>query len=388
MELYQLLGVSRAASADEIERAYRRLARRYHPGVNPGDRVAAEMFRRVQQAYEVLGSEDRRREYDRGASRAPAVEIEATVAFEGFDFSAPAEGPLAATFSELFADVFREAAREATTPSRGADIDATFSVAFRDAVLGGVFRLSVTRLERCVACGGDGRMPCPPVVCPACGGRGQRRWARGHMVFTSACEGCEGTGRLVVQACRTCRGTGVHARGEVVTVTVPAGAESGTRIAVPGRGHAGARGGPSGDLYVTLDVAPHEYFRREGRDLRLTLPLAVHEAALGARVDVPTLEEPVRLRIPPGTASGRQFRVRGAGVPAPAGAASGEAGDLVVDIEIVLPPVRDERSRELLREFGRLNAADVRAHLIGPAALHASGAARASGSGGPAGEQS
>jgi len=208
------------------------------------------------------------------------------------------------------------------------------------------------------------------------------------MVFASACEACEGTGRLVVQPCRTCRGAGVQLRSEVVTLGVPPGVESGSRIAVPGRGHAGARGGPCGDLYVTLDVASHPHFRRHGRDLYLTLPLAVHEAALGARVDVPTLHDSARLRIPPGTASGRRFRVRGAGVPAAAGSPASEAGDLVVDVQIVLPPVRDERSRELLREFGRLNAMDVRAHLYGPAEPHASGAPSESGPVGPAGVQS
>jgi molecular chaperone DnaJ len=364
MDLYALLGVTRAASAGEIERAYRRLARRYHPGVNPGDGMAEAMFRQVQHAFTVLGDLEQRRAYDRGM-RAPArVSAEVSVSLEGFDFSAPASGAEAATFAELFADVFQEAAREATTPSRGADIDTSMQLAFKDAVSGGAFPISVVRQERCGGCAGDGLVARPPTVCAACEGTGTRRWMRGHMVFTGTCDACQGSGRVTSQPCRMCGGAGVQPRSEVVTLGVPAGIDSGDRIAVPGRGHAGARGGPAGDLYVTVDVAPHAFFTRMGRDLRLTLPLAVHEAALGARVEVPTLVEPVRLKIPAGTPSGRTLRIRGQGVPSPAGAQPEAAGDLLVDIQIVLPPVRDERSKQLLREFGELNSENVRAFLF------------------------
>lgn len=370
MDLYALLGVTRAASAGDIERAYRRLLRRFHPGLNPGDRASADMFHRVQQAFDVLGDLERRRDYDRGAVRpAPAATEPPSVplAFEGFDFSFTAEGPMAATFTELFADVFQDAAREALTPTRGADIESDLDLAFRDALRGGHFPVSVTRQERCGSCRGDGRVPRSAAApCPACGGQGTRRWARGHMVFTRPCDDCEGTGRLNVQACRLCRGAGIQPRSEVVTVEVPAGVEQGDRLTVPGRGNAGARGGPAGDLYLTVRVAAHPYFVRDGRDLHLTLPVAVHEAGLGARVDVPTLQGPLKLRIPAGTPSGRQLRIPGHGVPASAHGA--EAGNLIIHLQIVLPPVRDERSRELLREFGRLNGADVREHLFRAAA--------------------
>lgn len=364
MDLYALLGVGHAASAVEIERAYRRLARRYHPGVNPGDRMAEGLFRQVQHAFAVLGDAERRREYDRGASASAPAGTTVSVSLEGFDFSAPADGAQAATFAELFSDVFQDAAREATTPSRGHDVDTALGVSFRDAVRGGSFPMSVVRQERCPACAGDGRVPRPPVVCPACGGSGARRWVRGHLVFARTCEGCEGAGHVSAQTCRACGGVGLQPRSEVVTIVVPAGVEDGDRIAVPGRGHAGARGGPAGDLYVTVRVEPHAFFTREDLDLQLTLPLAVHEAALGARVDVPTLGETVRLRIPPGTPSGRRFRIRGQGVPAAAGARPDSAGDLIVEVQIVLPPVRDERSKDLLREFGQLNGQHVRDFLF------------------------
>jgi molecular chaperone DnaJ len=363
MDLYAQLGVSRAASAEDIERAYRRLARRYHPGVNPGDARAAQLYRDIQDAYAVLGDRQRRQEYDRGARRAPAGDVQATVTFEGFDFASAAEGPLAGTFSELFADVFQAAAREATAPSRGAGLEIALRLSFEDAVRGGRFPLSVLRHERCPACDGEGRVPRPARPCPACGGTGSLRWARGHLVFTKPCGACDGGGRIASQPCGACGGVGVHPRSEVVTVAVPPGVESGARIAVPGRGHAGARGGVPGDLYVTIEVAPHRFFGRDGRDLHVTLPVAVHEAVLGARVDVPTLDGPVRLRIPPGTASGQRLRLRGRGVPSPYGT-DADAGDLIVEVLIVLPPVRDERSRELLREFGRLNDVDVRRHLF------------------------
>ena len=365
MDLYALLGVARAASAGEIERAYRRMARRYHPGVNPGDRMAEDLFRQVQHAFAILSDVERRREYDRGgASPSAPVAAAVSVSLEGFDFTAPADAAQAATFTELFADVFQEAAREATTPTRGTDVEATLSLSFRDAVTGGSFPLSVVRQQRCTVCGGDGRVSRQPVVCPSCGGAGARRWMRGHMVFTRTCESCEGSGHLTVQPCRACGGIGTQPRSEVVTVTVPAGIEAGSRLSVPGRGHAGARGGPAGDFYVTVEIGSHPFFGRRGRDLTLTLPLAVHEAALGAKVEVPTMRDPLRLRIPPGTSSGRTFRVQGAGVPAPAGAPPETAGDLLIEIQIVLPPVRDERSKELLREFGRINGEHVRDHLF------------------------
>ena len=360
MDLYALLGVSRAASAGEVERAYRRLARRYHPGINPGDRMAEEMYRRVQHAFEVLGDQERRHQYDAGRHAPPAASVEVSVSLEGFDFSAQAAGPNAATFAELFSDVFQDAAREATTPSRGSDLELTLRLSFKDAVRGGTFPMSVVRQDRCVACAGDGRVPQPPVVCPACGGQGVRRWSRGYMVFGRACDQCEGSGRLSVQACRQCAGVGLQGRSEVVTLVVPAGIEAGDRLAVPGRGHAGSRGGPAGGVYVTVEVEPHPLLRRSGRDLHLTLPLAVHEAALGARIDVPGLDGLIALKIPPGTSSGRTLRVRGQGVPARSGAPSDEAGDLLIDLQIVLPPVRDERSKQLLREFGRLNNQSVR----------------------------
>ena len=200
MDLYSLLGVTRSASADDIERAYRRLARRYHPGINPGDRVAEDLYRQILEAYGVLGNPDSRRDYDRvGQVGTTAVSVAATLSFEGFDFSTPAEGASAATFSEMFSGVFQQAARRATGPEAGGAIEAELDVPFEDAMRGGAFPLSVVRQERCLSCAGDGRQARPPVVCPDCRGEGQRRWARGHMVFAAPCEVCGGAGQVTWQ---------------------------------------------------------------------------------------------------------------------------------------------------------------------------------------------
>jgi molecular chaperone DnaJ len=361
MDLYRILGVNQSASADEIERAFTRLARRYHPGINPGDRASAQAYEEIQRAYAVLGDPARRGDYDRhGATPGPAM-VEASVEFQGFDFSAPVEGPGAATFAELFADVFQDAARRATAPVSAGELHVSLQLSFVEALGGGAFPLSLLRRDRCPGCAGVGYTPRPAVACPQCAGDGTRRWARGHMLFAKVCEACEGSGQLTRQVCRLCAGAGVAPRSEVVTVVVPPGIEDAARVVVPGRGHVDGIGAPAGDLYVTIDVAPHPFFKREGRDLCLTLPVGVHEAALGARVDVPTPDGPIKLRIPPGTSSGQRLRLRAHGVPSAHG---GDPGDLLIDIQIVLPPVKDERSKELLREFGRLNDVDVRQHLF------------------------
>lgn len=350
MDFYALLGLAPSASEPEIERAYRRLVRRYHPGINPGDRVAEQMYQQIQEAYRVLADAERRRTYDRGGA-APTTASDAPIAFEGFDFSASTNDATAATFSELFADVFRHAAREATAPTRGADIVAQVSVTWRDAMRGGEIPLSVTRQDRCPACHGTGQVPRPSAVCQSCGGDGERRWARGHMVFTKPCADCGGAGRIASAACRPCRGVGLAPRTEVVRFAIPAGVESGARLAVPGHGHAGAFGGPAGDLYVTVDVGEHAAFRRAGRDLHLAVPVGIHEAALGATIEIPTLGDPVPVTIPDGSNGGTTIRLRGYGVGFPAA----DAGDLVLTLHLVLPPVLDARSQSLLREFGRAN---------------------------------
>ena len=359
MDFYLLLGLTQQASTADIKRAYRRLARRYHPGINPGDRAAEAFFQRISEAYETLVDPARRQEYDAGGSAAaerPAGSFE----FTGFDFSAAAQGAQAATFTELFADILHPVAGpDRGKPETGADLHAVLTVSFVDALRGVRRQVIVTRQDVCAACRGSGSVRTPEGRCPHCHASGKVRWARGHMVFSKACAACHGTGRQRDQRCAVCGAHGRIVRSEAIPVDVPAGARDGARLRVPEKGHAGRLGGRTGDLYVTLHVEPHPLFRRDGDDLHLDVPVAVHEAVLGARIDVPTLDGPVKLRVPPGTQAGQRFRLTGKGAPA----ANGTRGDLIVEARIVLPPIVDERSKELMREFGRLNGADVRRDL-------------------------
>jgi molecular chaperone DnaJ len=362
MDFYVILGLGPDASAAEIKRAYRRLSRRYHPGVNPGDRTAQEMFTRISEAYEVLMDPRRRQEYDSGGSPSSPPAQAGVPQFTEFDFSVQAHGAQASTFSELFAEVLNPIpASGAGRPEAGADLHATLAVPFDAQFKGDERQVVVTRQVSCAACDGTGLKATTEGRCARCDGRGQTRWARGHMVFVKECVACAGTGRRRAEACGACLGHGRAVRSEAVTVRVPPGIQNGARVRVPERGNAGRHGGTTGDLYVTIQVAPHPVFRREGDDLLCTIPVAVHEAVLGARIEIPTFNEKIRLNLPPGTQGGRQFRARGRGFPT----VSGDAGDLIAEVQIVLPSAIDERSRELIREFGRLNPEDVRKDFTG-----------------------
>jgi len=359
MDLYAVLGLDPQATPADIKRAYRRLARRYHPGINPGDRAAEAMFRRITEAYETLTDPSRRQQYDaREGSHAPVTaQMPASLEFAGFDFSAAARGADAATFTELFAEVLHPLApAHRGTPERGADLHAALTVPFIDAMRGVHRQVVVTRQDVCPSCRGVGQVRVEEGHCAACRGTGAVRWARGHMVFSKACGACGGTGRVRQQPCMACASQGRVVRTDAVPVFVPPGTAEGARLRLAEQGHAGRAAGRAGDLYVTVRVAAHPMFRREGDDLVIEVPLAVHEAILGSRVTVPTLDGIVRLRIPPGTQPGQQFRLRGRGVPNHAGG----RGDLLVQARLVLPAVIDERSKELMREFARLNSDDVR----------------------------
>jgi molecular chaperone DnaJ len=358
MNFYVLLGVRREATSDEVRRAYRRLARKYHPDLNPGDRVAADHYRRVTEAYETLVDPERRRQYD-SAGEEPAPVVESRFEFAGFDFSARAEGTAASTFGELFADVLGRRRASVVQPERGADLHTSVPVSFEEAVRGTDRHLTVTRLERCAPCGGAGFLPGTEASCVMCEGAGEVRGARGHMVFSRVCPGCGGHGLVRRRPCRACGGEGVGVHTDTVRVHVPPGVWDGAQFSVAGEGHAGRAGGPPGDLRITIGVAPHPFYRREGDDLLVEVPVAVHESALGAHLQVPTPDGPVRLRVPSGSQSGQAFRVRGRGLVL----RNGGRGDLVVTLRLVLPAALDERSRELLREFGERNPENVRKDL-------------------------
>lgn len=360
MDFYRILGLGQDASSADIKRAFKRLARRYHPGINPGDRTAETLFQRISEAYETLSDPDRRREYDAAGGRPASSGQPGAFEFSGFDFTFAARGSDAATFSELFAEVLHPTPTpDSGRPQVGADLHASLTISFDESIRGAERQVVATRHVACAACDGAGQVRTPEGRCPHCEGSGAVRWARGHMVFSKACAACTGTGRQRFQRCDVCAGHGRSVRTEAVALGVPPGVLNGARLRIAGRGHAGQRGGRTGDLYVDIHVQPHPVLRREGDDLFMVLPVAVHEAVLGAKIDVPTLEGPARVRVPPGAQGGRRIRLSGRGAPTSAGG----RGDLVLEVRLVLPETADERSRELMREFGRLNSDDVRRDL-------------------------
>jgi len=357
MDLYVVLGVRQDASESEIKRAYRRLARRFHPDINPGDQAAAAHFQQVVEAYETLIDRDRRVRYDSGEQAAPAEARRG--GFEGFDFSS--RGPdYSATFGDLMAEVLIEHGARRPAAARGADLHHDADLSFAESFHGCERALTVTRRETCRTCRGAGVARMAPGPCAVCQGQGAVRTVRGHMVFTRSCNACGGTGQQPPRPCPTCAGAGHEVRAERVTLRLPAGIGNGERVRVAGQGDAGPRGGPAGDLYVTVRVAPDADFRREGDDLHVVLPVGVHEAALGARVELDGLDGPVKVRIPPGTQSGQRFRISERGMASTRG---GPRGDLVVEARLMLPAILDERSKALLREFGEINGALVRPRL-------------------------
>jgi molecular chaperone DnaJ len=357
MDFYIVLGLERGATVGDIKRAYKRLARRFHPDINPGDRMAAAQFRQIAEAYETLSDPDRRRRYD--AAGHTRDEEPLAYGFEGFDFSVSVSGASAPTFGDLFADVIsqRETRRHEGSPVRGADLHQTLDLGFEEAMQGGTRALTVTRQEHCRSCNGSGRLHTAEARCGQCQGAGVMKSTRGHMVFSRPCSACDGSGRKRQMKCPTCSGQQVETRSEHLSVAFPPGLADGARIRVPGKGHVGRSGGENGDLYITVHVTPHPTFRREGDDLHVVVPVAIHEAALGAKIDVPAFGGMARLRVPPGTQSGQRFRLHERGVVS---SRDGRRGDLIVEIKLVLPKLLDERSKELLREFGKINKESVR----------------------------
>lgn len=365
-DYYQVLGVARKASLSEIKKAYKRLARKCHPDLNPGDRAAEEQFKRITEAYEVLSDPEKRRRYDLTGSTAHVEEGPASHAEgfgggfgPGFGFD---PGGMGGGFADIFEEIFSPAgAREAGGPSPGEDRVAPFRIGFFDALRGLTATLDLDGEAACPDCGGSGRVRSSrPTLCPDCGGTGKILRQGGRVRFTSQCRRCQGTGRLMEEPCRRCGGTGKVSRKERVQVKIPAGVDTGSRVRLQGKGGPGRTGGPPGDLYVQIQVDNHPFFSRAGDQILCSIPISFSEAALGARVEVPTPDGPSTIRIPPGTQSGQKFRLRGKG----AVSLKGEGrGDQIVEVKVVTPQVHDEKARALLREFQGLDRADLRGHL-------------------------
>ena len=370
-DYYELLGVSRKATAKDIRTAFRKLARKYHPDLNPGDKAAEEKFKQLQEAYDVLSDTKKRQMYDQYgfySENVPTGDYGAApdsggenvnFDFGGFDFGG--QQGSGSTFRDLFGQFFggRRGAAVEAEHQPGGDLEYQMEIDFWDAVRGAVKKLQITRLDACETCHGTGAVG-TPATCPTCNGTGSIQQTAGKMRFNVPCTRCGGTGKLRTP-CRTCGGEGRIRKTETIDVRVPPGVANRGRLRVPGKGNAGTMGAPAGDLYLRIVVHPHDFFERRGNDLYTKVPVTVSEASLGAKVEVPTIDGRSLVRIPPGTNSGRTLRLREKGVPH---GKSGERGDQYVEIQVVVPEPTDERVRNLMKELEELAPSDPRKDLF------------------------
>ncbi len=368
-DYYELLGVPRKAALKEIRQAYRKLARKYHPDLNPGDKSAEEKFKQIQEAYDVLSDTKKRQMYDQvgfysenyqGGPPPGAAGGDVHFDFGGFDYG----GSGGTSFRDLFSQFFRgggmgQPGGGGAEP--GSDLEYQIRIGFWEAVRGTVKKLTITRLDTCSDCRGTGSVGGNQQVCTACGGTGQVTQTSGRMRFNLSCPRCGGTGRLRTM-CRTCGGEGRVRRAETIDVRIPAGVQTGSRVRVPGHGNAGTQGAPPGDLYIITEVEPHPFFERRGDDVHTVVPITVSEATLGAKIEVPTMDGRSVVRIPPGTNSGQKFRLREKGVPL--ARKPGRRGDQYVEVQVVVPRPVDERVRNLLKELGRIAPEDPRRDIF------------------------
>jgi molecular chaperone DnaJ len=388
-DYYATLGVSRTAKPEEIRKAYRHLARKYHPDVNPGNKGAEEKFKQLSEAYEILSDEKKRKIYDQygfysdnlppggygpGPSQGgPAYSPPPGVDFSGFDFShmddAGAEagrrtGGFGGGFRDIFSQIFSRGEREAASeePEKGSDIEYRMHLGFWDAIRGAQVRITVAREDACSNCHGTGTIPGPVVPCANCGGSGKTLKQVGAMRFEMTCPQCGGSGKQR-RPCPKCRGNGSIHTPETLNVRIPPGVDTGSRVRVPAKGNAGILGGPPGDLYIVTEVEPHPVFERKGDNFYVKLPVTISEAALGAKVEVPTIDGLSTIKIPPGTQSGQKLRLRGKGAPSLRESSGELRGDEFVEVQVMVPHVADERTKEILRELSRLNPDDPRKDL-------------------------
>ncbi len=380
-DYYGILGIKKGASSEEIRKAFRKLARKYHPDVNPNDKRAEEKFKEISEANDILSDEKKRKIYDQLGFYSDQIDPAAAEAyarqgagrgvpvdFGGFDFSGfqPGANQNASSswgsFRDIFSGIFggNGPGQAQRGPVAGTDLEYQAPVDFWTAIRGGNARLTIQRQELCPTCHGQASSGAP-MQCPECNGSGQVTQMGGRMKFNIACPRCGGSGRIS-STCQTCHGEGLITRSEPVEFRIKPGTRDGQRIRLQGKGNAGTHGGATGDLYVIIRAGSHPLFRRAGDDIHLNVPITIAEATLGAKVDVPTIDGRAQLRIPPGTQSGQKLRMRERGVENPQ--AGGQRGDQIVTVEIVVPQLTDERSREIMREFARLNSQDPRVSLF------------------------
>ena len=401
-DYYGTLGVKKTATGDEIRKAFRKLARKYHPDVNPGDKKAEEKFKEISEANDVLSDEKKRKIYDQLGFYSDNIDPAAAEAyaragaggggfgggragggagqgvpfdFSGFDFSGftpegrrasqSESGGFGSSFKDIFGSMFG-GGRQPRGPQPGTDLEYQVEIDFWTAIRGGVTRLEIQRQSQCPTCKGSGAVG-KPMECPECHGSGHVQQTSGRMKFNIQCPRCGGSGK-VQNNCPTCDGAGVVTRHEPLEFRIKPGTRDGQRIRLAGKGNAGTEGAAAGDLYLIVRVGHHKIFRRVGDDIHITVPVTAMEAALGTRIEVPTIdgEGPhggrAQLKIPPGTQTGQKLRMREKGVPS--ATREGQRGDEIVEVKIVVPKIQDERSKEILRELQRLNPENPREELF------------------------
>ncbi len=363
-DFYKALGVSESATAEEIKKAYRKLAQVHHPDANPGDVAAEDRFKEISEAYATLSDAEQRKEYDQ------VRRLAATGGFQGFAGQPGGFGGQQVRVEDLqdllsgfggIGDLFGFGSQRGRSgPSRGADIGTELSIGFEDAAFGVTTEVTVEGAATCSRCSGSGAEPGSSITtCPNCGGRGVVAQNQGFFSFSQPCPQCRGSGRLIETFCSQCRGSGSENRRRQVKLRVPAGVKDGATLRLRGKGAPGAFGGPPGDLMVRIRVAPSRTFGRRDNDLTLRVPISYTEAALGTKIDVPTLNGGVKVKIPSGTPSGKTFRVRGQGISPE----KGRSGDLLITVEVAVPKKLSKDEKRLLEELAEHETEDIRSHL-------------------------
>ena len=348
-DYYEVLGVQRTASGPELKSAFRKFAIQFHPDKNEGDKAAEEKFKEGSEAYEVLSDAEKRARYDRFGHQAPG-------GFGPSPFDQGFTGNINDIFGDIFGEIFGQRQRGRGGKQRGSDLRYNLEVSFTEAASGSEAKVRIPRHKQCATCHGSGCKPgTGPKTCPTCQGAGELRMTQGFFQISRSCGNCQGTGKVVTDPCATCRGAGKVESESVLTVKVPAGVDTGTRLKLTGEGEPGERGGPPGDLYVVVHVQEHPIFIREDTEVICEVPISFTQAALGSTIEVPTLDGKVKMKIPGGTQSGKVFRLRGKGIPHLNGY---QRGDQHVRITVEVPEKLSRKQRDLLEQFAAISGED------------------------------
>jgi molecular chaperone DnaJ len=354
-DYYEVLGVNRDASEEDIKKAYRKLAMKHHPDRNPDNPKAEELFKEAKEAYEILSDQGKRNAYDQYGHAG----VDSQAGMGGAGAAGAGFGGFADAFGDIFGDIFG-GGRQRSNVYRGADLRYNLEISLEEAARGTETRIRIPTMEECETCAGSGAKPgTEPTTCQTCGGHGQVRMTQGFFSIQQTCPKCHGSGKVVQNPCATCSGAGRIKRQKTLSVKIPAGVDEGDRIRLSGEGEAGVNGGPSGDLYVVIHTRAHEVFTREGNDLHCEMPVSFSKAALGGDIEIPTLDGYAKIKIPAETQSGKVFRLRGKGIK---GVRSNVFGDLMCHVVVETPVNLTSRQKELLQELEEINNSDSGRH--------------------------